>query len=169
MEMLVACHERVQRSLDLLDRLQQHVRASGCDAQARSAARDVLRYFDLAAPLHHQDEELHVFPALLSGPDVALRQLAGALIADHRRMETAWAAAREVLVAIAQDAAGTLRISAAQTTALSDFAALYDLHIEREEALAYPAALARLSATDLQRMSQDMMARRGVRSQGSVP
>jgi len=72
-EMLTACHERVQRTLDLLDRLIDHVAQHGLDAQSRSAAADVLRYFDLAAPLHHQDEELHVFPPLLAGEDAALR------------------------------------------------------------------------------------------------
>jgi hemerythrin-like domain-containing protein len=162
MEMLVACHERVQRSLDLMARLQQHVLATGCDDQARSAARDVLRYFDVAAPLHHQDEELHVFPVLLVAPDLALRQLASELIADHRRMEAAWVVARAVLLAIAQDTTGTLQLSTAQTVALADFAGLYAQHIVREEGLAYPGALAHLSAVDLQTMSQDMMARRGV-------
>jgi hemerythrin-like domain-containing protein len=163
MEMLVACHERVQRSLDLMARLQQHLLATGCDEQARSAARDVLRYFDVAAPLHHQDEELHVFPALLVGPDAALRELAGELIEDHRRMEAAWGAARAALAEIAQGMTGALLLSAEQTAALDHFAGLYTQHIVREEGLAYPGALAQLSATDLQRMSQDMMARRGVR------
>ena len=32
-----------------------------------------MRYVDLAAPLHHQDEELHVFPLLLAGPGAAVR------------------------------------------------------------------------------------------------
>lgn len=164
MEMLVACHERVQRSLDLMERLQQHVRVTGCDAQAHSAARDVLRYFDVAAPLHHQDEELHVFPPLLAGPDAALRELAGELIDDHRRMEIAWGAARAALTAIAQDTSGTLQLSVAQTAALAHFGGLYTQHMAREEGLAYPGALVQLTAADLQHMSQDMMARRGVRS-----
>ncbi|RYF75253.1 MAG: hemerythrin domain-containing protein, partial [Comamonadaceae bacterium] len=60
--MLEACHERVQRTLALLGRLRGHVQAHGADEPARQAARDVLRYFDIAAPLHHEDEELHVFP-----------------------------------------------------------------------------------------------------------
>src|SRR5688572_25382640 len=52
-EMLAACHARMDRSLDLLGRLGRHLHDQGCDAQARSAATDVLRYFDIAAPLHH--------------------------------------------------------------------------------------------------------------------
>jgi len=48
-----------------------------------------MRYFDMAAPLHHEDEKLHVFPALLKWPDVALHQLVARLIAGHRQIETA--------------------------------------------------------------------------------
>ena len=65
-EMLEACHERVERSLDLLARLCSYLHDHACDDTARQAARDVLRYFDIAAPLHHEDEELHVFPLLLA-------------------------------------------------------------------------------------------------------
>ena len=53
-DMLLACHERVQRSLDLLGRLVAHIDSHGHDASSRSAAQDVLRYFTLAAPLHHR-------------------------------------------------------------------------------------------------------------------
>ena len=56
-EMLEACHERVQRTLALQERLCEHLQAKGCDASAQNAAHDVLRYFDIAAPLHHEDAE----------------------------------------------------------------------------------------------------------------
>ncbi|MEQ1661023.1 MAG: hemerythrin domain-containing protein, partial [Hylemonella sp.] len=92
--MLAACHERVQRSLDLLGRLVDYIGKQGHDAQTRSAAADVLRYFDLAAPLHHQDEELHVFPLLLAQGDAALRTAVQQLQADHLRMGELWAAVR---------------------------------------------------------------------------
>ena len=98
-EMLQACHERVQRSLDLLRRLTAHIDAHGHDAASRSAAADVLRYFDLAAPLHHEDEELHVFPALAASPDAGVRQAIATLRDDHRRMAERWARARLVLLA----------------------------------------------------------------------
>lgn len=68
-DMLEACHERVRRSLALLNRLVTWVDEHGHDDMSRSAASDVLRYFNLAAPLHHQDEELHVFPLLSCGDD----------------------------------------------------------------------------------------------------
>lgn len=162
-DMLQACHERIHRSLALLQRLQQHLVDEGCDDDVRQAARDVLRYFDMAAPLHHQDEELHVFPPLLLGADAALRTLVRQLMQDHRDMEAAWATARAVLTTVADDTTGTLALTPAQTAALDRFVAFYGQHLVYEEGLAYPAAQALLSATALQAMAQDMMARRGVR------
>ncbi len=162
-EMLAACHERVERMLALLARLQQHVRERGCDDSARRAAGDVMRYFDLAAPLHHQDEEIHVFPPLLAGPDAGLRSLVQRLLDDHRAMEVAWPAARRVLAALADGpAAGWTALQPEQTAALQAFAALYQRHLADEDGLAYPAAQATLTGDALRAMSQDMMQRRGV-------
>ena len=59
-EMMEACHERVHRMLALLERLREHLPLHGADAQAQQAARDIMRYFDQAAPQHHTDEELQL-------------------------------------------------------------------------------------------------------------
>lgn len=159
-EMLQACHERVHRMLALLARLREHVKAHGADAQAQQAARDVMRYFDQAAPLHHQDEELHVFPRLLAQGDAAVAGIVRCLQQDHRAMESGWRAAREVLARIAQ---GDAAASDADAPALAAFASLYGAHIEAEESIAYPAAQAILDAQALEAMSADMMRRRGVK------
>src|SRR5689334_18835826 len=100
-EMLHACHERLARMLALLDKLREHVRTSGADAQAREAARDVMRYFDVAAPEHHRDEELHVFPALLALGDESLSAVVQRLQHDHLTMDRQWMQTREVLDRIA--------------------------------------------------------------------
>jgi hemerythrin-like domain-containing protein len=159
-EMLHACHERVQRMLALLDRLRRHVDARGADEQARQAARDVLRYFDQAAPQHHLDEENHVIPRLLASGDGALVGLGTRLRADHLAMEAAWSRARPVLDSLAQG--GMARFDADAHRAFDDFTSLYASHIEAEESAAFPAAQGRMDATAVQAMSQDMMRRRGV-------
>ena len=162
-EMLVACHERVNRSLDVLDRLQQHVAAKGLDEEARQAARDVMRYFDQAAPLHHQDEELHVFPPLLAGSDTQMHDLVRKLMQDHREMESCWTAAREVLRGIADGHPSlAMELAPVQADVLHRFSALYGQHIADEEDTVYPQARSVLPEEGLQAMSQDMMRRRGV-------
>lgn len=162
-EMLATCHERVERMLKLQARLQQHLLDKGCDESARQAARDVMRYFDIAAPLHHQDEELHVFPALLSGPDATMHTLVKRLLQDHRDMEVAWGRARRVLLAIADSPeSGWTPLTPDQSAALTQFAAMYSQHLDDEDHVAYPAAQAALSSDAVLVMSEDMMQRRGV-------
>ena len=162
-EMLAACHDRVERMLALQKKLQLHLLTKGCDAPARQAARDVMRYFDVAAPLHHQDEELHVFPPLLAGADSALRELVQRLMQDHRQMESSWVGARCVLQAIADgSASGWTPLTPEQTAALDQFAALYRQHLDDENRTVYPAAASLLLPDAIAAMSEDMMQRRGV-------
>lgn len=159
-EMLEACHDRVLRMLALLERLRGHVRTHGADGQARQAARDVMRYFDQAAPEHHRDEELHVFPILLKCADPATLEVVARLRQDHLLMESAWGRARDVLARIE---GGELSMPAAQDEAALDaFALLYPDHIAAEESIAYPRAAAAMDAPAVTAMGGEMMRRRGV-------
>ena len=157
--MLEACHERVLRSLALLQKLQDYLHDHPCDDSARQAARDVLRYFDMAAPLHHEDEELHVFPPLLErgGADTvaAVRQLQQ----DHEAMSANWQAARALLQALAEGSQESF--SAPDEALLARFAGVYAEHIRLEEDLVYPAARALLAPEAVQAMGAEMRRRRG--------
>lgn len=158
-DMLEACHERVLRSLALLQKLQDYLHDHPCDDSARQAARDVLRYFDMAAPLHHEDEELHVFPPLLErgGADTvaAVRQLQQ----DHEAMSANWQAARALLQALAEGSQESF--SAPDEAVLARFAGVYAEHIRLEEDLVYPAARALLAPEAVQAMGAEMRRRRG--------
>ena len=158
-EMLLACHERVSRTLDLLRRLVDHIEGSGHDAQSRAAAADVLRYFDIAAPLHHEDEELHVFPALASSTDTRIRAAIADLQRDHNRMAARWADLRGALVQW-RDAAAAPTISDSNREAAADFIGLYAAHIDTEESLVYPAARACFDDAGLARIGAEMQGRR---------
>ena len=155
-EMLGACHDKVQRMLDLLERLQAHLREHGPDGQAAQAARDVMRYFDLAAPLHHEDEERHVFPLLLHSEDPAWVALAGRLQQEHRDMVPAWAGLRQQLEQVAAGQGRALELQA--------FVSLYRAHLQAEDEVAYPAACQLGNEASNADMSRDMMRRRGLHS-----
>ena len=158
-EMLEACHERVQRSLALLGRIVEHIDAHGHDAQSRSAVRDVLRYFDIAGPHHHEDEERHVFPPLLTHPDARVRAAVAQLQADHVRMHAQWQALRQVLLAW-RDAEPAPAITEGDRAQVRDFVAAYERHIPLEESVVYPAARPAFDAAALQRIGEEMAARR---------
>ncbi len=158
-EMLEACHERVQRTLALLHKLVDYLHRHACDDSARQAARDVLRYFDTAAPLHHEDEEWHVFPPLLAHGDAAVAALVRQLQQDHACMDADWQAARPALQALAEGR--QTAFSAHDEAVFARFASGYAAHIRSEEDVVYPAARALLGADALQRMARDMRQRRG--------
>ena len=158
-EMLEACHERVERTLALLVKLCRYLDDHACDDSARQAARDVLRYFDMAAPHHHEDEERHIFPLLLAEgtPDVVacVQQLQH----DHQQMTVHWQDARARLQALADGDRSAF--TAEDEAAFTRFAEGYAAHIASEEQVVYPAARALLSEQAVQQMGQEMRQRRG--------
>lgn len=166
-ELLEACHQRVHRMLGLLQRLDVHLAQHGADAQAKEAAHDVQRYFDIAGPAHHEDEERHLLPRLLQHPDLVVQQAAQRLREDHRRMSARWALVRSDLQGVVQ-AQVPARPDAARQQRWDDFAALYRDHIVLEEGVAYPAARELLDAAALQAAGREMAARRGVPVAGTA-
>jgi hemerythrin-like domain-containing protein len=138
-EMLSACHDRVRRSLFLLVRLQGHVTNHGVDEQAKQAATDVLRYFNVAAPAHHEDEERHIVPALMQSEDADLRAAANRILIDHARISSAWT-----------DLAPFLRLVEAGhrpdrqqfVQAVDRFVRVHEDHLALEDNVAFPGARA---------------------------
>lgn len=159
-ELLAACHDRVRRSLDLLQRLIAHARLHGADAQAAAAARDVLRYFAIAAPLHHQDEERHLLQLLRASGEASLKDAADRMAADHVEFACLWPPLAGLLQSLADGQAPDLDALQASADA---FCRLHDSHLALEDGIAFPAAAARAGGAELAEMSADMAARRGVK------
>jgi hemerythrin-like domain-containing protein len=158
-EMLAACHDRVRRSLDLLQRLVAHWQRHGADAQARGAAADVWRYFELAAPQHHLDEERHVIPRLLASGDAALAAAARRMLDDHDRFRALWATLGPALAALRDGAAP----DSGWVSAAGEFIARHtdaDGHLALEDGLGFPAALAATPQAEWPAMGAEMAARR---------
>jgi hemerythrin-like domain-containing protein len=161
LEMLSACHGRVERQCATLRRLVPHLAAHGPDEQARSAATNVIRYFDTSAVHHHEDEEHDLFPALLesmAGSDaVCIRELTDRLIREHRDLEQAWRRVRAVLERIAAGESASL--ASEEVEAL---VGLYERHIELEESELLPMAARLLGDAQLAGIGRAMRKRRGI-------
>ena len=158
-EMLAACHDRVRRSLRRLQRLAGYLREHGSDEPARQAATDVLRYFDIAAPHHHEDEERHLFPLLLAHGSAPVRAAVQRLQHDHIEMSATWAALRPALQGVASGTADGL--TADDEGRIEHFVSLYGDHLRIEDEEVYPAARERLDAPGLAQIGEEMAARRG--------
>ena len=155
--MLKACHRRIERQLATLDRLRRHLPDHGCDADARTAATGILRYFDTAAPHHHADEEESVFPRLLTLATASVAAPIARLLDDHRVLAAHWRHLRPLLAAIA---AGTrANLPPGDVEAIT---AAYREHIAREDGELIPLAGELLAPAALAEIWKEMAARRGL-------
>lgn len=153
LEMLHACHDKVRHFAQLSLRIADHVKQHGADQQAQDAAKAVMRYFDLAAPLHHADEDEDLYPALLALNDATVSEHIHRLTAEHTRLASLWHAVRTWLTEIS---AGTAALPPSELPA---FAERYPRHAQDEETLVYPHARY-LSEDQLNLLGQSMTQRR---------
>ncbi len=157
-EVLDACHREILLTLSKLDSLVLRLGSGGPDAHARAMAGEIVRFFAKTARQHHEDEERHVFPALLASGDAEIVQAAQRLQQDHHWIDADWRELAPQLDAVANGQSWSdldvLREGAEIFTAL-----LHD-HIALEESVIYPQARARLRTGELSEMGREMAARR---------
>jgi hemerythrin-like domain-containing protein len=162
LEMLSACHGRVERQCQTLLRLVPHLATNGSDQAAREAAQNVMRYFDTSAKHHHADEEENLFPMLLEyAPEAELprlRALVDALLAQHRELELAWSQLRWKLEGIWLGMTPDL-----DAEEVGRMVELYRRHIAREEDELLPLAARVLEDAQLDIVGHAMRARRGIK------
>ncbi|WP_313030634.1 pyridoxamine 5'-phosphate oxidase [Massilia alkalitolerans] len=162
------CHDRIRKQLTTLDKLLAHLPEFGADEQARQAAAAVLKYFEKAAHLHHDDEEQDLIPmlrAVAQGEDAAtLQALAPVILQDHKDMDAIWQDLHEQLTAIAEGGSTVLSASAVQR-----FSQRYLSHMEREEGTMAPMALRLFSPEQMAQLGKAMQARRGIGETSPAP
>lgn len=159
------CHNRIRKQLTTLERLLSHLPEHGADEAARQAAAAVLKYFEKAVHLHHDDEEQDLIPmlrAVAQGDDAAtLQALAPVILQDHQEMDALWQDLHEQLAAIADGSAGTL-----STTAVQRFSQRYTAHMEREESTMAPMAMRLFSPEQMTQLGAAMQRRRNIGDTG---
>ncbi|WP_018137747.1 MULTISPECIES: hemerythrin domain-containing protein [unclassified Thioalkalivibrio] len=159
-ELLRACHRRITNCLDTMERLSGHIEQHGADAEAQSAARRVLAYFEQAAPQHHADEDQDLFPILQAYRDhpeahPQLGEWMDRLSAEHPQLEAGWDALEPALQNIAAGHADPLE-------GATDWIQRYRAHLELEEQAVLPLAEHLLNAEERARIGRSMAHRRGI-------
>ncbi|MEI7843894.1 MAG: hemerythrin domain-containing protein [Gallionellaceae bacterium] len=155
LEMLLACHGRIQAQCATLKKLILHLPKQGCDVQAQQAATNILRYFDSAGVYHHQDEEIDLFPLLLATNSTAANNLISRLLDEHQAMEAAWQTLCPLLSGVI-----TGSLIAFDNAAAEHFIDVYDRHIALENGQLLPLAKQFLAAEQLAQLGRSMAARR---------
>jgi hemerythrin-like domain-containing protein len=160
-EMWLACHQRVERFAALLGRLAEHLGTRGADEDAQVTATSIRRYFNEAAPRHHEDEEVDMFPRLRerldSERDRTVLDVLDQVEADHLEMAGLWKRLDALLAGIARGKAVTL-----EKPLIDRFATMYRHHIDAEERVLLPALKKALGKSDWQAVGRAMAERRGL-------
>ncbi|MCK9283396.1 MAG: hemerythrin domain-containing protein [Rhodocyclaceae bacterium] len=157
LEILEACHGRIESQLATLERLLEHVPRHGSDVQAQQAASAVIRYFDSAGRHHHEDEEMDLFPRLRRRLAENVDNMLAVLLAEHAQMERTWPLLRSILAEIAVGQSGHL-----DPDKVHAYTALYRRHIERENRELFPLAKKAFDAGDIAELSAAMTTRRSI-------
>jgi pyridoxamine 5'-phosphate oxidase len=160
-EALKTCHARIRLECDRMCQLVEHMKAHGCDGEARQVAAKLMRYFDTAARHHHEDEEEDLLPRMMTaatlGRGSRLTRLVAEVATEHREMERLWTELRAALQEISAGERFPL-----DPLHVDRFVKLYASHIVTEEANVLPLAEMLLSADDLAEIGANMRQRRGI-------
>ncbi|MBI4293319.1 MAG: hemerythrin domain-containing protein [Betaproteobacteria bacterium] len=161
-------HLRSEQRAALLARLNSHLRASGCNGQARQTASHILRHFDETAIQHHEDEEIDLFPTTLGAVPThtrtSLRALTDHLAQQHCDLSRLWDAVRSQLITVIDGKSDLL-----DEGLCNRFHTICVAHIEHEEGELLPIAHRWLPQSKLELLGKRMKERRNVAaSQGHL-
>ncbi len=155
------CHDRIRKQIVTMQKLLQHLPQYGADLEAQQAAHAVLRYFNDAAPLHHEDEEEDLLPLLeatATGDDaMQLHTTLPKILHDHQQMASLWKLLDRQLVMIATGQSADFA-----EADVARFAMLYHAHMQLEETIIAPMARRLFSAEQTTQLGDAMRARRGL-------
>jgi hemerythrin-like domain-containing protein len=157
LDILRACHGRIAKQCDTLDKLLAHLPLHGADEQAQQAARAVMTYFDTAAVHHHDDEERNLFPLLEKAGVAGACDLVETLTLEHDELALLWRRVRADLQQVKQGLDVVLDAVLARR-----FIALNRSHLEFENTQLLPLARQVLDRAAIERLGRAMAERRGL-------
>lgn len=154
--LLLGCHQRIRHFTQVAFRLAQNPNAPAPDRA--DAARSVLRYFQIALPLHEADENESIYPRLrdkLRAGD--LSEANEAMVRQHTEIDEVIAR----LIPLWQRTEKGEQSLDSQLLALTDrLQQLWDSHLSLEEEQVIPALRDHLTEQDLSAIRAEMSARR---------
>jgi len=158
--LLRACHQRIEKQLQTLEKAEVHIREKGLDAEARKALGAVFRYFSTAGQHHHQDEEQDLFPRL-ARQSLKLADVVHRLRRDHKAMEAAW----QELAPLLENPTTITEDPERFAASIATMAERYRKHIIVEEADLLDIAQHIFSSDELREIGSAMAERRGMQPQ----
>lgn len=137
-ERLQGTHQRMVLTLQDLEALVHRLETGEVDETAQTLAGGIHRFFEEVGRTHHDEEERHIFPALLANADPVLEEQVAQLRQDHGWIEQNWRELSPLLEALSQ---GHTWVDVDLLRAMIEvFTQLHHAHIALEESMVYPEA-----------------------------
>jgi hypothetical protein len=153
---MLGCHERIRRFSRLAGAL-----AAAPASDVVEAALAVHRYFSLALPLHAADEDHSFAPRLVAtDPPPDVRAALEEMIDEHIRIEAELAENVPLWSELGHHPDRQGRLAVALDEGAARLIALFDLHLEKEERLLFPAARRSFTPEMIASLGEEMKARR---------
>ena len=152
-EMLYACHGKVKKFCNQINKLPDYLQHNGCNDIAKQAITQICTYFNRAAPLHHEDEEQNFFPELVQFYPLA-QPIISELENQHIDLHENWRLLNQQLSAVLQGERDAL-----DSLLIQQFTQGYAKHIPQEEQL-FEWGKQHIPAENLRKIGQMMAARR---------
>ncbi len=167
--MMMDCHRRIERFLDVLDRVAHGAVGREMTTVEAEAVAAALKYFEESGPRHNADEEESLFPRMreLARREPGARERIGRALEEIDRLEREHVEAGAIHAAVGAWYArwlrgevpdeGAGRELAGETGKLRD---MYSRHIQAEEELVFPLAAQVLDSAEIAAAGREVEARR---------
>ncbi|MBI4955959.1 MAG: hemerythrin domain-containing protein [Myxococcales bacterium] len=151
------CHARIRSFLALARALA--TARGAADGEVASSGAAVARYFELALPLHAEDEDASLAPRL-RGRDAELDAALAAMTAEHREHAARVARLCELCRAIEREPARRGALAPELAALVDSLGHDFEVHLEREERVIFPAIDRWLDAATRGAVVAELRARR---------
>ena len=154
--LLLGCHQRIRHFTQVALRLAENPYAPAADRA--DAAKSVLRYFQIALPLHEADENESVYPRLREKLSVGeLSEANETMVSQHTEIDRVIAE----LIPLWQSTADRGEQLDSHLLATTEYLQqLWDIHLSLEEEQVIPALREHLTQRDLSAIRAEMTSRR---------
>jgi pyridoxamine 5'-phosphate oxidase len=158
--MFTLCHQRIRRQCGELEALAHDINRVMGDQNARNRAATLIKFFDVEAREHHEDEDRVFFPKLLAlkmdtSAKAELGRLLDMLSKDHNTLHDVWRSLRQSLLGVVEGKSVLASID------VSTFIALHQHHMHTEDSSVLPFARRYFDQNALAELRSAIMARRG--------
>lgn len=156
LEEMLACHERIRRFTRMATLL-----PAAASSELVEATQATHRYFSVALPLHSTDEDRSFAPRLVAtAPPPEVLTALEEMVAEHVEIEATLAALVPRWAELIADPGRQAALAVELADGAARLMAQFDVHLEKEERVIFPAAQRSFTPEMLDGLRAEMRARR---------